>query len=448
MGNIFYRETPANVQLGHNVPRCQSGTKGVLKMINKYQSLYIFILAVCFSAACTSLSSKNEVDQELDVTTHLLEGDPGKRKSIFVFLDGTSNNRESETNVWRLFQELLKNGDPQMTAVHIAGVGGANDAPITGQALGRGMQARILRGYAFISSNFNSGDKIFIFGFSRGAHQARSLAGLISYAGVLSKSSTDYNEFLYDSERVIEIVKKKSDANYLEEWKSWRPGNQAVLSSEIKDKLNIKTYSAEITFLGVWDTVPGSSLKNYGVCKEKKGFIKNYFWWLIPGTDKGERYKTDTYPPINKIAHAVSTDEKRSKFSPILICKPINSDYTQISEVWFPGAHSDVGGGYEDSNDLPSISLEWMFNLLRKSYDFSIIPTFKGNAGGLAHWSIGDSPANALSDCTDRTIPRKALHTSYFARKELSPAPVLCDKEIVNLEYPVKCAVGKSCPDR
>ena len=78
---------------------------------------------------------------------------------------------------------------------------------------------------------------------------------------------------------------------------------------------------------------------------------------FFPGIDKGERYKTDSYPPIRHMAHAVSLDEKRSKFTPLLLCQAINPTYTEINEVWFPGAHSDVGGGYQDSLELSNISL-------------------------------------------------------------------------------------------
>ncbi|MGZ8915829.1 MAG: T6SS phospholipase effector Tle1-like catalytic domain-containing protein [Methylobacter sp.] len=399
-----------------------------------------------------------------------LKGDPQKHKSIFVFLDGTENNSKSGTNVWRLYDLISKSNDPQTTAIYIEGVGTAEDPLNTrqfekvekskientlGLALGKDMQERILRGYEYIARNYNFGDDIYIFGFSRGAHEARSLAGLLSYAGIPILSDDDRKKLVNNKDYltkigndILELTKKKSDKDYLENWKTWEPNKGPLLSTEIKKSKingnkNRQVQTAEITFLGVWDTVPGSSLKHYEECKEKKGFIKRKFAWLIPGIDKGERYKTDSYPAIHQIAHAVALDEKRSKFEPILICPPINnSNPTKVTEVWFPGAHADIGGGYNDSSELPNISLNWMIDLLEKSYTplTSAVTSFPAKAAGLAHWSIGDSPGNKFSDCMDRSIPEGAkIDKSYEERKNAGKVPIRKDGEVKSLAYPIKC---------
>lgn len=204
---------------------------------------------------------------------------------------------------------------------------------------------------------------------------------------------------------------------------------------------------AEIKFLGVWDTVPGSSFKKYGYCKEHKGFVKKYFYWLIPGVDKGERYKTDSYPPIRQIAHAVSLDEKRSMFQPVLLCPAINANVTKLDEVWFPGAHADVGGGYDDSDELPGISLQWMLKMLAENYEFrSQPPSINASAIGLAHWSIGDEPANFRSDCVDREIPAGAtIDRSFDERRNAKEVPIrVYDKtehrhKTEKKPYPLQC---------
>ena len=419
-------------------------TKTLVDILQMSSCIALFALVV----GCAPLSAADDEKQVLPTKKqmHKLAGDLNKHKSIFVFLDGTANDPKSGTNVWRLYEMLLKNNDPQMTAIYIEGVGNVRDKPITGAALGRGMEERILLGYEFIAKNYNPGDDIYIIGFSRGAHQARSLAGLLSYAGVPKTSGGGRDHRAETGNRIIELTKKKSDQDYADKWATWRPGQAPFLTSELKDKLKLEMQPAEVTFLGVWDTVPGSSLKNYGYCKEEKGFVKTYLYWLIPGIDKGERYKTDSYPPIRQIAHAVSIDEKRSKFAPLLVCQEINSKYTKLSEVWFPGAHADVGGGYQDSegypsDELPSISLRWMLGLLEESYEFNNYrPQVKGNAKGLAHWSIGDSPANIGSDCIDRHIPTSAeIHESFNERKKSSPVPIRLDGTVVFLKYPIEC---------
>ncbi|MEA2078259.1 MAG: DUF2235 domain-containing protein [Pseudomonadota bacterium] len=402
------------------------------------------IASVTFFIGYASLSGADDEKKVLPIKkqTHTLSGDADKHKSMFVFLDGTANDPKSGTNVWRLYEMLLKNNDPQMTAIYIEGVGSVRDKPISGAALGRGMEERILMGYEFIAKNYNSGDDIYIIGFSRGAHQARSLAGLLSYAGVPITSRGERDYLIETANKIIELTKKKSDQDFADKWVSWSPGQASLLASEIKEKLQLEMQTAEITFLGVWDTVPGSSLKDYGYCKEEKGFVKNYLYWLIPGIDKGERYKSDSYPAIRDIAHAVSLDEKRSKFAPLLLCPAINPEYTRISEVWFPGAHADVGGGYQDSDELPSISLRWMIDLLEESYEFNNIPPeVEENAKGLAHWSIKDFPANVGSDCIDRHIPANAnIHTSFSERKNSSPVPIRMEGMVKSLNYPIKCS--------
>ncbi|BAP57935.1 hypothetical protein THII_3638 [Thioploca ingrica] len=380
-----------------------------------------------------TLSSAGEVLQ--------LAGNPNQHKSLFVFLDGTTNNPKSGTNVWRLFK-LLENNDPQTTALYIEGVGSIDNSPwreLTEKALGLGMQDRILKGYDFIASHYNPGDDIYLFGFSRGAHEARSLAGFLAYVGVpvTSIEETDEKKRVGIWNKILDWTKDKSDEDYLNQWTSWKPGQPPVLANEIKNKFKLEMQSAEITFLGVWDTVPGSSFKNFDVCKEKRGFVKKWLSFL-PLVSKGERYKSDSYPVIRQIAHAVSLDEKRSKFKPLLVCPAINPAYTKIDEMWFPGAHADVGSGYEDSNELPGISLNWMLGLLAKSYPFNTLPQVKENAKGLAHCSICDSPANTGSECEDRLLPEGAqLHQSVQDRKKAGSVPILVKGEIRFLPYPV-----------
>lgn len=171
-----------------------------------------------------------------------------------------------------------------------------------------------------------------------------------------------------DWNAILELTKDKSDEDYTDKWTSWTPDQPPLLGKEIKDKLKIEMRAVTIAFLGVWDTVPGSSFINFGVCKGEKGFFKRWVPFLTPA--EGDRYKSDSYPPIHQIAHAVSLDEKRSKFAPLLLCPTINPQYTSLNEEWFPGAHSDIGGGYEDSNDLAGLSFNWMLGLLAKSYHF------------------------------------------------------------------------------
>jgi hypothetical protein len=355
-------------------------------------------------------------------------GDPAQPKHIMVFLDGTRNDASSGTNVRRLFDAVVAAKDTQTTSIYIEGVGSA-ETPLLGAGLGFGMEQRILRGYDFIAQAYRPGDNVFIFGFSRGAHSARALAGLVAYAGVPPASIANADVRRKGHNDIIELVKPKSDKTFEKHWKSWRPGNLPLLAKEIKDRLNVEVIPLQIAFLGVWDTVPGSYFKKFDECKEK------------PGWRPGDRYKSDSYPPIRTILHAVSLDEKRSKFHPLLLCPTLNRDFTSVHEVWFPGAHADVGGGYEDSQDLPNLSLQWMAGELGKRYAPLSGTQFGGNPLGLAHWSIGDSPANFRSDCRDRqAAPDAMLHPSIGARRSAGTAPLRIHGVIEQKPYPFACS--------
>lgn len=355
-------------------------------------------------------------------------GDAGRKKDIFVFLDGTKNNAASDTSVRRVFDALYQANDPQAVALYIEGVGTVEN-PLLGALLGFGMEPRILRGYDFISQSYRPGDKIYIFGFSRGAHQARALAGLIAYAGLLPPTENDQRSRLAKGNAVLERVKRENDEQHQCTWGSWQPGAAPLLSENLRTELAISTTPAEITFLGIWDTVPGSFFKDYGVCKE-----------MVNRRD-GDRYKSDSYPPIRHIVHAVSMDEKRSRFAPILVCPALNAAATTIDEEWFPGAHADVGGGYPNSRDLPNLSLQWMMKKLAQSYPaaaaFAPAPP---DPHGLAHWSMGDWPANWWSDCQDRAVPAGAIkHGSVAERAGKTPALIRIKGDNVTRPYPLSC---------
>ncbi|WP_150050873.1 phospholipase effector Tle1 domain-containing protein [Methylomonas rhizoryzae] len=364
--------------------------------------------------------------------------DNAKPKDIFVLMDGTSNNPEVPTNVFRLYEEINKYNDQQTIATYIEGVG--NEESLVGSTLSdifaTGMEARILQGYKFLVKQYRPGDRIFISGFSRGAFTARSLAGLISYAGIVKPVDGDDETFLdwwpFNSgyvfgNKILERVKDEIDVKNSTEWATWKRGDQPLLKqvfeSDVDKYGEVIAQQAEIEFLGVWDTVPGSQFKNYFelgdlVCKEQKD-----------NSDTKQRYQLDSYPPIHHIAHAVSIDEKREAFRPLFLCsKRIdkesvhNEKLTVLDEVAFPGAHADVGGGYEDKNNqLPDISLNWMIDKLKEHYDLkSCIGCIgEGVPGGLGHLSVSDNIMHVFPwSCKDRHLPCNVkLHESNDERE-------------------------------
>ena len=155
---------------------------------NKLPKL-LLIAVVIFGAlisGCTLLELKwPEASTSLKATK--------QPKSIFVFLDGTANNPGTATNVYRLYKIIKAQKDPLTTGFYIEGVGGTRGLAIE-KIVGFGMEDRVLKSYSFLAENYKPGDKIYIFGFSRGALEARNLAGLLAYSGLPKVSGDDVND--------------------------------------------------------------------------------------------------------------------------------------------------------------------------------------------------------------------------------------------------------------
>jgi uncharacterized protein (DUF2235 family) len=325
-------------------------------------------------------------------------------KKILVFLDGTNNQWDSRTNVRRLFEMISSWEDPRVVCHYMDGVGSSSSLVI-GNAFGKGMKNRILEGYEFLSTHYNPGDQIYIYGFSRGSLQARSLAGMISFCGLLEKEDAPCRKKQVD---VWHFCKRQEeDAVDLDGWQKSVQFRQAPLAEQMRTQLGLESRWAEIGFVGVWDTVPGSTFTDFSTFREEKD-----------DNNPGTRYKPGAYPPIQTIAHAMSLDELRSKFAPIQVAPPVMPSRTRLREVWFAGAHSDVGGGYSDSSALSGVSLNWMIQQM-SAYDsfWSRLPSVFQDPLAPQHRSIEDAPGNFLSDEAQRALPENAtIHPSVYER--------------------------------
>ena len=268
-------------------------------------------------------------------------------KRLIVCCDGTWNDsdRQSEdTNVFRMARAIhaTQHTDVLQIVLYLRGVGTSGlriDKLIEG-ALGLGVDDNIRSAYMFIAQNFQPDDEIFLFGFSRGAYTARSLAGLINACGILKRQKLGDlpNAWAY--------------------YRSDRPHSPEAFQAKYKTECYPK---AEIKFLGVWDTVgalgvPGGlfSLEN----AEKFGF-----------------HDTSPCKAIKHGCHALAIDEHRHDFVPTLWTEPV-PEGVRIEQVWFAGSHADVGGGYA-TRSLADIPLVWMAKKAEKdglAIDWTCLP--------------------------------------------------------------------------
>ncbi len=271
-------------------------------------------------------------------------------KKLLVFIDGTGNDESSHTNVAKLYNLVTLQENENIIAIYIEGVGTKGKA--IGLAMGWGIGEDVRNAYKFIANNYDKkrGDEIYIFGFSRGAYASRILSGLIDLAGVLDLSKLNEKEQNSILKKLYKIYKQKNTTVDL-------------IKQTVKNKFkDITTQNnVQIEFMGLWDTVSALGLPN-----SKEDYIK-----------PNKKYN-DQLCNVKKAAHALALNDQRAYlFTPILLTEkhlisncnaPIDIN-KKVDEVWFFGAHSDVGGGYKNSF-IPNYSFNWM---LSKIKDYNII---------------------------------------------------------------------------
>lgn len=267
-------------------------------------------------------------------------------KRIALFLDGTWNNVNDNTNVWRL--KSLCTQSPEQLVYYSAGVGTQKGEQLTGGMFGIGINEEVVTAYQWLVEHYEADAQMFIFGFSRGAFTARSLAGFISKCGLLKPGAPISMKQLYARYRQG-TVKSVRELGHV-------PGSELT-----QEEKWIEEYSRPIPiwFQGVWDTV-GS----LGVPLP-----------LFPKVSRDDFAFLETDLRINDTHayHALAIDEHREAFKPTLWTKRAPKqgqtyaprDISNVEQRWFVGAHANVGGGYEDDL-LAQIPLQWLMKKAQK----------------------------------------------------------------------------------
>lgn len=283
-----------------------------------------------------------------DNLNELGSGVAGVRKRIIICADGTWNAPKKKdataTNVW-LTYGLIKNvgadGLPQLKYYH-AGVGTAGDwlARVFEGATGGGLEWNMLDCYRFLVEHYRPGDAVYLFGFSRGAYTVRTLAGLIRNSGIIDVNKVSHARVKRTIDEAYSLYRNRSmDATPV--------APQAV---EFRDDCSHPDF--RIAGIGVWDTV-GS----LGIPAEKHSPMSLWNMWRYSFHD----VSLSAY--VDCALHALAIDERRGPFrSTLWIQQPHAKAEGQVLEqTWFPGAHSDVGGGNPwAKRGLATASLKWL----------------------------------------------------------------------------------------
>ena len=271
-------------------------------------------------------------------------------RRIVLLSDGTGNSSAKvwRTNVWRMFESIDLSGSDQI-AYYDDGVGTSEFKPLAviGGAFGYGLKRNVLDLYKFACRNFRHDyDEIYAFGFSRGAFTIRILIGLILEQGLI-RADTEHEL----DRKARHAYREFRRENFRTNWPYYlRP---EVWARGIRDLLTPNGYSKSdnrqvknIRFVGLWDSVAAYGLP----IDEMTRGVSQWIWpWQLPNCVLNDR--------VLRACHALSIDDERTTFHPILWdergeAPPPEADGSRliakerISQVWFAGVHSNVGGGY------------------------------------------------------------------------------------------------------
>ena len=252
-------------------------------------------------------------------------------KRIVICSDGTwaSPAQATPTNILKLSRGVAPNdahGNKQVV-FYDWGVG-TDRKKVGGGIGGEGIDKNIMDCYRFIVHNYEPGDELFFFGFSRGAYTIRSLAGFIRNCGLLKREHAE------QIPQAFRLYRKRKPTSHPD----------APTAKKYRRDYAVADLTP-ITFMGAFDTVGSLG-------------IPTLYWGLFDDDDEYLFHDTSPSKIVKCVRHALSIDENREDFPPTLWKERPNSD---IKQVWFSGVHCDIGGGYKE-HGLSDIALQWVLD--------------------------------------------------------------------------------------
>jgi hypothetical protein len=306
-----------------------------------------------------------------------------------VCCDGTWLDVAQDSNVARLHRALVPApADP--APLYVKGVGVSRNPVdiLEGGLTGAGLSRTVRDGYRWLVQQFRAGDRIAVFGFSRGAYTARSLAGMIGRVGLIDGSGLGPAEL---DAAVDRAYRRYRDLKTGPLDPSWDTGLRFAYRAGAPDM--------PVDFVGVWDTVGALGIPAYVGIPDLTGSRERY-QFLDVVLDRHIRHGR----------HAVAVDEMRGPFRPTLWRDVAPAQ--DVRQVWFPGDHSDVGGGQRDTG-LSDVALDWMMReasaAIGLAFDRGRIEGFCPDPRGTLHgeWSgLSGAVLEVVMQPRPRAIPR------------------------------------------
>ena len=355
-------------------------------------------------------------------------------KNILIFADGTGNEGgllpdESRTNIYKLFCATRTGPDSDIDpskqiAFYIPGIG----TPIpehtskwrrryesVQQAIGLGLKQKIIDCYVAIISVWRPGDRIYLFGFSRGGYTVRCVSHVLELCGIPTKEPGAQSISL-DPKRLRKVAGSAVSTLYRFGLTVVDLSKRQSLVKAFQEQHGSQTGSgvgATPYFIGVWDTVAAIGLARF----------------LL------DRYDQHSPKEVRFVRHAMAIDERRKDFARVKwggtsLPKRIEGEPQPFEQIWFAGNHADIGGSYpENESRLSDITLKWMADFISKELHpdaqvclneqfLKLFPSCDGMlhdecnvgvAGTLFHWNSAD-----------RKVPQDAqLHETVYQRLEM-----------------------------
>lgn len=288
-------------------------------------------------------------------------------RTLVLCFDGTSNHFKDDknTNVVLLFGMLERNKPEKQLVYYQTGIGtyttpgfisgiSQKIAQLMDEAFAWYLQDHVMGGYKFLMDTYQEGDKICLFGFSRGAYTARALAAMLYRVGLLPPRNAEQVPFAYT------IFKEASEE--IKIWKKDRNDPRGSLSSNFRRTFSRKV---DIELVGIWDTVCSVGFIPHALPNTRTNRIVKHVRHALALDERRARFEASYWNPGPTSQDVIGEEKKNGQ-------RGLKDSERTVEEVWFAGGHGDVGGGWQglrQESQLSRIPLRWMIREAKKCTD-------------------------------------------------------------------------------
>lgn len=358
---------------------------------------------------------------------------PRAPRKLVVCLDGTNDEigRGRPSNVAKVFEMLDLDHPDEQLAYYDPGVGTLPSSNtrgkiaraadvLAGLAVGYGLRANVSQAYTWLMNNYRPGDRVYVFGFSRGAFTARALVSMLECPGLLRSGSDnliDYAVQNYASRAKLQGNAPDGIRAFADSfcWGTFTDPMSVKPPDDKSDGMDLdaatRIHAVPVEYLGIWDTV--------------------YAGFVLPDRTGDALRKWSgirTLGNVRQLRHAVSMDDRRLPYRPVLV-----EPRDEFREAWFAGVHSDVGGTFENCQ-LAMISLKWVFDpvaaeLRLRDQDKNPLGAYQNYCGVTENFATGPVNQNGsvwkLAGVRSREsdMPHTMyVHPSVLKRRQADPS--------------------------